>query len=169
MGRIKFKRFITADTESNKDGSLYLLSTFDPDLDDARVFYDLTTFYDYLQTLGNVVVYIHNFGSWDSYFLFTEAIVNRFEVLHKIARQKKLVSVTLGHEVVINRHTYTRHIKMEDTLPRATISLKAFAKSIGEPYVDLPDYDTYREPLKPETWEDRATIEEYARKDVRIL
>jgi len=169
MARIKFKRFITADTESNKDGSLYLLSTFDPLLDDARVFYNLTTFYDYLQTLGNVVVYIHNFGSWDSYFLFTEEVTTRFEVIHKIARQKKLVSVTLGHDVMEKKHRYTKHIKIEDTLPRATISLKDFAKAIGEPYDELPSYDTYREPDKPETWVDRATIEEYAIKDVKIL
>lgn len=169
MARVKFKRFITADTESNKDGSLYLLSTFDPQLDDARVFYNLTTFYDYLQTLGNVVVYIHNFGSWDSYFLFTEEVTTRFKVLNKIARQKKLVSVTLGYDVIEKKHRYTKQIKIEDTLPRASISLKEFAKSIGDAYNELPSYDDYRAPNKPETWSDRVTIEEYARKDVRIL
>lgn len=95
---VKYDIYITADTESNKDGSLYLLSTYNPELG-PELFYNLKDFYSYLNTLGNVIVYVHNFANWDSYFLYTNEVMEGYEVYERVNKQKKLLSVTLRHQV----------------------------------------------------------------------
>ena len=158
--KIYYDNWITLDTESNKDGSLYLISTYSKK-EKARVFYDLESLFNYLDYLGNVIIYVHNYANWDSYFLNTAYTFKRYKYVSHLANQKKLLSLTIRSD--------KSYLKFEDSYPRTQISIKDYAMSIGREYEVLPDYSSYRVPGKPEKWKDRKLIENYAVKDVEIL
>lgn len=61
--RIRWNRRVFVDTESNPDGSLYIISYYDPELDEYQLFYNLKDFHDFLiKKDDNTLCYVHNFG-----------------------------------------------------------------------------------------------------------
>lgn len=171
MRRVRWENRVYVDTESNLDGSLYIISYYNPDKEEYKLFYDLDSFYDYLTSLNeSTLCYVHNFGKWDSYFLLHGKFLDNLEDI--VNKDKQILKYIISYDSNLrnkNRSIKKKFIGFEDTLPKTMISLKKFAESIDEPYEELPTYDTYREPGKPETWVDREEIEAYAKKDVYIL
>lgn len=60
--KVKYNIEVTLDTESNTDGSLYLIAIYNPDMG-YELFYDLNSLYDRLEQLGNVKCYVHNYAN----------------------------------------------------------------------------------------------------------
>lgn len=158
--KVKYNIEVTLDTESNTDGSLYLIAIYNPDMG-YELFYDLNSLYNRLEQLGNVKCYVHNYANWDSYFLHNKEINKRYEIHNMLNNQRKVLSLTYKHK--------DGYIRFEDTYPRATVSLEDFAKSIDSEYENIPDYEEYRKPQDPSSWTDRDEVEKYIKKDVKIL